>query len=193
MRILEGKNKVVFDGTRGGSFQIERNASFVYVIDLNKGERNILIEINLKGEFAQARVLGVFNGSGSDKFHLNIVIHHDALDTRSETLVKGVLKNSAQCIFSGLVEIEKSASGTIASLTERTLLLSDAAKAESLPFLEIKNNDVSVNHAVTVSTLDKEQLWYLQSRGLDTHSAQQLITEGFLEEVRSRMPKKIEN
>lgn len=193
MRILEGKKRVVFDdGQRGGgSFELEAGASLIYIIKLFDGTKNIDLQIKLNGEGAKSRVLGIFRGAGRDKFRISVETVHKESKTCGETLIKGVLRDNSYCLFKGLVEIGKNASGSEDMLTEKTLALSSGVKAESFPFLEIKNQDVKVSHSVIVADIDKEQMFYLQSRGLERGRAEDLIIKGFLDEITAQVPQNI--
>jgi Fe-S cluster assembly protein SufD len=98
-------------------------------------------------------------------------------------LAKNVLQDEAKSIFAGLIKVDPKAQQTNALQTNRNLLLSRDAEADSLPGLEILANDVSCTHGATTSRLNQEELFYLLSRGLEKKSAESLISLGFLEEI----------
>src|SRR4029079_18633541 len=91
-------------------------------------------------------------------------------------------------VYTGLIRVEKEARGTNAFQTNRNVKLSDDAWAESVPNLEIENNDVHCSHASTVGPVAEEQRFYLESRGVPPQVADRLILAGFFDEVVRRLP-----
>ena len=108
---------------------------------------------------------------------------HAAPDTTSNLLFKGAVGDQAASVYTGLIQVEKNARGTNAFQTNRNLKLSDDAWAESVPNLEIENNDVHCSHASTVGPIDEDQRFYLESRGVPPEVAERLIVAGFFDEV----------
>ena len=98
-------------------------------------------------------------------------------------LSKNVLQDESKSIFSGLIRVDADAQQTNALQTNRNLLLSKQAKADSLPGLEILANDVKCTHGATTSRINQEELFYLLSRGIAKKNAESLISLGFLEEI----------
>ena len=88
----------------------------------------------------------------------------------------------------GLIRVRKDARGTNAFQTNRNIKLSDGAWAESVPNLEIENNDVRCSHASAVGPIDEEQRFYLESRGVPPQVAERLIVLGFFDEVLDQLP-----
>jgi Fe-S cluster assembly protein SufD len=119
---------------------------------------------------------------------LRTVQLHAAPRTRSNLLFKGAVANKAHSVYSGLIRVEKGAKGTNAFQTNRNLVLSEGAQADSVPNLEIEDNDVRCSHASAVGPIDESQLFYLESRGVPTPSAELLIALGFLDDVLVRFP-----
>ena len=113
---------------------------------------------------------------------------HVAPDTTSNLLFKGAVGGRSKSVYTGLIKVEKSARGTNAFQTNRNLKLSDHAWAESVPNLEIENNDVRCSHASTVGPVDEDQRFYLESRGVPTAVAERLIVAGFFDEVLEQLP-----
>ncbi len=103
---------------------------------------------------------------------LRTVQLHAAPRTRSNLLFKGAVANTAHSVYSGLIRVEKGAKGTNAMQTNRNLVLSEGAQADSVPNLEIEDNDVRCSHASAVGPIDESQLFYLESRGVPTASAE---------------------
>lgn len=108
---------------------------------------------------------------------------HSAPHTTSNLLFKNVLKEQSKTIFSGLIKVDKEAQQTDAYQTNRNLLLSNTAEANSLPGLEIEANDVKCSHGATTSEIEDEEIFYMLARGIPKDDAQELIVYGFFEEI----------
>jgi Fe-S cluster assembly protein SufD len=117
-----------------------------------------------------------------------MVINHIGRNTSSDVFLKGALEDSAQSVFTGLLRIEKDAQKTSTFETNRNLVLSENAKAHSVPNLEILCDDVVCGHGSSVGPLEREHLYYLQSRGLRQERAERLLIRGFFNEVIDRLP-----
>jgi len=157
-----------------------------------------MIDTSFDGEGAQAENIGVFFGNSGQHIDVSTTAHHIAPHTTNNILAKGVMKNTASSVYRGLIRIEKSAQKTDSYLADHTLILSEKAMANSIPSLQIEANDVRATHGATVGQLDKDQLFYLTSRGLDEKEAQRLIVKGFFEPVLQKifndeMKKRFEN
>jgi Fe-S cluster assembly protein SufD len=113
---------------------------------------------------------------------------HIAPKTTSDLLFKGAVSDTARSVYSGLIRVGKEARGTNAYQTNRNLVLSEGAGAESVPNLEIETNDVICSHASAVGPIDDEQRYYLESRGIPPEVAERLIVLGFFGEVLDRLP-----
>lgn len=146
------------------------------------------LAISLEGDGASSEVVGLFFGEGSQTLDYRMVINHIGRSTTSDVFLKGALEDDAQSVFTGLLRIEKDAEKTSTFETNRNLVLSPNAKAHSVPNLEILCNDVICGHASSVGPLEKDQLYYLQSRGLRRERAERLLIRGFFTEVIDRLP-----
>jgi len=113
---------------------------------------------------------------------------HAAADTTSNLLFKGAVGESARSVYTGLIRVRPEARGTNAVQTNRNLKLSEDAWAESVPNLEIENNEVRCAHASAVGPVDADQVFYLESRGVPTAVAERLIVAGFFDEVLEAFP-----
>ena len=137
-----------------------------------------LVEITEAG--AEAEIIGSFLTQNQDKVDINLTIVHKAPHTRANTILKGVAKDQSSIRLFGRIVIEKGCGDTQSFLEERILLLSDQAKAEAVPELEILADDVKCSHAASVSKIPGEHMFYLQSRGLSKEKAEEVIVNGFL-------------
>jgi len=154
------------------------------------GSGEISVNAKLVGRGAKLNLVGAFFLADKDEVKLNVNIDHIAPDTTSDTLIKSVLTDRAIGSFYGLVSIKKGAKNTDTFFREDALLLSDTAKAEAIPSLEIDENEVKAGHASTVGPVDEEQLFYLMSRGITRKEAESLVVRGFLFPVSEKLPEK---
>ncbi len=139
----------------------------------------------------ELEVLGAFALHGQDNFHLHITLIHEAPHTKGNIIIKATVDDQAKAYISGNIIVNKTATDTDSFLSEKVLLLSRESTAEVIPNLEILNHDVHCSHAATISHIDEEQLFYLQSRGIDVPIAKTMIAEGFLHTVIDKMEKKL--
>jgi Fe-S cluster assembly protein SufD len=158
-------------------------------------------QIALGGEYARARIDTKMVGQGSsvdisavyfgraDAQHdFRTFQRHNAPHTNSNLLFKGVLDDRSRAIYTGLIRIEPDAADVNAYQTNRTLKLSEEAWAESVPNLEIENNDVRCSHASAVGPIDRDQRFYLESRGVPDDIAEALVVRGFFADVLDQLP-----
>jgi Fe-S cluster assembly protein SufD len=131
---------------------------------------------------------GVGMGVGSQRFDHHTEHVHLARNTRSNLGFKVAMTGASRSAYTGLIRIAADAAGCEAYQENRNLLLSPNARADSIPELEILNDDVRCSHGATMSSIDGEQLFYLQSRGLPRLQAIRLIVYGFLGKTLARLP-----
>jgi Fe-S cluster assembly protein SufD len=146
------------------------------------------LAVNLEGDGASSDVAGLFFGEGSQTLDYRVVINHVGRNTTSDVFLKGALEDDSQSVFTGLLRIEKDAQKTSTFETNRNLVLSENAKAHSVPNLEILCDDVICGHGSSVGPLEGDHLYYLQSRGLRKERAERLLIRGFFTEVIDRLP-----
>ena len=141
----------------------------------------------LQGPGAHSEMLALTVASGTQEFDQRTLQTHQAPNTSSNLLYKNALIDTAKTIFSGLIVVEPDAQKTDAYQSNRNLMLSDTAEANSLPGLEIQANDVRCTHGSTSSRVEPEQEFYLRSRGIHPKIAHELIVFGFFEEVLDKL------
>jgi Fe-S cluster assembly protein SufD len=146
------------------------------------------VEASLAGQGANAELKGIYLASGEQFFDFHTLQDHQVGNTRSDLLFKGALQDTARAVYAGLIRIEKGAFRSDAYQANRNLVLSEHAKATSIPMLEIDNNDVRCTHGATVGPVDPQSLFYLQSRGIPAATARRMIVQGFFGEVLERIP-----
>jgi Fe-S cluster assembly protein SufD len=146
------------------------------------------VESLLDGEGGSSEMLGVYFAGGDQHFDHRSIQDHVGSRTASDLLYKGALKGRSRAIYSGTVIIEQGAHKCDAYQTNRNILLSETAKAHSVPNLEILTNDpVRCGHAASVGPVDENELFYIQTRGIPFEEAQRLIVTGFFQEVLDRV------
>ena len=147
------------------------------------------LESLLLGEGAHSDLRGVALGDGEQHFDFVTLQDHVAPRTTSTVEIKAALAGASRSVYYGLTRVEETAAGAAAEQENRNLLLSGHAKADSDPVLEILTSEViRCGHAATVGPVDREALFYLQSRGLDERTALQLLVAGFFQSVARRIP-----
>lgn len=152
-------------------------------------EKDITVDISLDFPGTGIEVYGILLGKNKSELNLNLTITHNAQNTRSKVILKGLLTDETNVNFNGLVSINKGAKQTDAWLSCYYLLLSKKAKGRAIPSLEIEENDVKAGHATTASKPSAKELFYLQTRGLTQDQARSLLIEGFVEDVLRFMPR----
>ncbi len=167
----------------------EKDGSTTWVLaDLGSKVMLSNIGVELLGDGTAGELVGVFFTDHDQRYVIKTLSHHNALNTNAETLVHGVLTDSARVEFDGMIRIEPGAQYTASFLSDHTLLLSDECRAESIPGLEIGANEVSASHGATTGKIDEEQLFYLMVRGIPRDEAERIIVQGFFEPVLQRIP-----
>ncbi|MDA3939946.1 MAG: SufD family Fe-S cluster assembly protein [Spirochaetia bacterium] len=170
-------------------FNLSKNA---FLSDFQSATGGKLIktrtEVDLSGEKADARLYGVLFSTDHTQIDMRTVQHHKAKNCFSQATIKSVVKDKGRTIYQGLIEVEEEASLTDAYLTNHNLVLNNGARADSIPSLKIRNNDVKCSHGSTTSKINEEQILYLTSRGIADEEARQMILEGFLSSVYDLLP-----
>jgi Fe-S cluster assembly protein SufD len=134
-----------------------------------------------------SEMLGVFFADERQHFDHRSVQDHAAQNCTSDLLYKGALRDESRAVYSGWVHVRPGAQKTNAMQTSRNMVLSESAKADAIPNLEIEANDVRCGHAASVGPVEEETLFYLQSRGIPRDEAERLVVTGFFQEVLDRV------
>lgn len=137
--------------------------------------------VELIGEGAEVTIEGRWLMEKTQELKVKLLIHHQAANTQAITTLKAVGTDKAQISLAGKIVVDKQCNGVNSFLTERVLLLSETAKAEAIPDLEIESNEVKCSHAASIASINEEQRFYLQSRGISKNKAEELIIKGFLQ------------
>jgi Fe-S cluster assembly protein SufD len=139
----------------------------------------------------EARVTGLYLPDGKQHMAMDTLQDHVAPNCLSDLLYQGALLNKARSVYEGTIRAWPGAQKTNAYQSNRNLLLSDKARADSLPQLEIEANDLRCTHGATVSHVDEEQIFYLMSRGIPRDDSVRLIVEGFFRPALDRLPESL--
>jgi Fe-S cluster assembly protein SufD len=142
----------------------------------------------LGGDNAESDLMAVYFGDHTQMLDFRTLQDHDAPNTRSDLLFKGAVEDQAHSVYSGLIRLRPEARKAVANQTNRNLVLTEGAGADSIPNLEIEANDVKCSHASAVGPIDEDQLYYLESRGVRPEDAERLIVLGFFDDVLERLP-----
>jgi Fe-S cluster assembly protein SufD len=147
----------------------------------------VRIQNDLAGPGATSRVTGAYFSDGTQHLDYDTFQEHMAPSTTSDFAFKGALRDESTCVWRGMIRVERDAQKTNAYQENRNLLLSERAHADAIPGLEILANDVRCTHAATIGQVDREELFYLMSRGLSKPEAERLIVRGFFSEILDRI------
>ncbi len=164
-----------------------RDATYRHV-SVNIGGRTTRLrpEVDLVGPGASCFPIGIYFADEGQHFDVQPYIRHIAPRATSDVLYKGALQGNSRTVFRGNVWVGEGAVGTDTNETNRTLILTDGARADSTPFLEIFCADIVAGHGSATGQIDARHLFYLESRGIDRAQALRLIVMGFFREVLER-------
>jgi len=170
-------------------------------LDLRESSQFELVNMTTGGIFSRddvlARLRGVSASCSLSGFYTlkqasqyvdhHIEIIHQAKNTNSEMMYKGILDHSSRAVFNGRLHVDQDAQRVNAYQANHHLLLSSEAEAYSKPELEIYADDVKCKHGATTGQLDENALFYLQSRGIEKKQAKEILMQGFAEEILKRI------
>jgi Fe-S cluster assembly protein SufD len=140
------------------------------------------------GSGASCTLLAAFLATGEQVFDFRTRQDHLADHSRSELLFKGAVADHARSVYSGLIHMARGARGADARQTNHNLVLSEGARADSVPNLDIEENDVRCSHGSTVGPIDAMQRHYLESRGIEPAIAERMVVAGFFADLVGRSP-----
>ncbi len=168
--------------------EVERDGRLEWTaLGFGSGRGKVRMETRLAGPGAEARVTGGYAGGAGQHLDYDTTQEHAAPNTNSDLAFRGVLAAGATAVWRGMIKVDPGAQGTDAFQESRNLLLSTDAHADAIPGLEILADDVRCTHAAAIAQIDRDQLFYLTSRGLSPAEAKGLIIEGFLESLVERL------
>lgn len=161
-------------------FLVQRDASITTVnIGLGGHYNKADLGNAMQGFNAQSEMIGVVFGGASQHFDTHTEHLHQIGNSSSDMDFKVVLEDTARSVYTGLIRIDLDAANSEAYQENRNLMLDAGCRAESIPELEILNENVRCTHGATVGPIDEDQVYYLRTRGLHRREAERLIVEGF--------------
>lgn len=180
--IPENQEKIILAETIPESnIILQKNAKLTFCSVLQKGwKKKKTLNFEFKGKNAELKFITIILGQAQNSFDFETNAIHHLPQTKSDFRIRSVLNDQSQVNYRGCLIIKPKAQETDAKLAHHTLTLSDQAKTETTPCLEIEADNVKASHSATMGKIDEEILFYLQSRGLETNYAKTLLTEGFL-------------
>ncbi len=186
--ILAGMNH-----THVGSLtaNLERDANFnSLTFTATGGTNRNNIEINVLGEGAHATINGLYTGRESQHHDNFTLIHHKAAHTTSEQLFKGIMDENSHGVFTGKIVIHRDAQQVDSSQLNKNILLSKKAHVDTRPQIEVYADDVKCGHGATVGQINQEEVFYLESRGIEKSKAQKILCHAFGQDVLDTCPNK---
>ena len=149
---------------------------------------DVKLDIRLAGEGAEANVFGAYVCGGDEKVRIAIDMHHDLPHCNSRQLFKGIAGGSSRVDFYGKIIVAQDAQKTEAYQENHNILLSDGAKVDTKPQLEIYADDVKCSHGATIGRLSEEEQFYMRSRGITLEDAKVLQMISFIAPVLENVP-----
>jgi Fe-S cluster assembly protein SufD len=145
-------------------------------------------DLDLVGEGSNGRMSGFYFTDGNQHLDHDTQQNHMAAHTTSDLLFKGALKGHSRSVWQGMIYVAPGAQQTDGYQANRNLVLSENARADSIPGLEILADDVRCTHGATVGKIDPDLVFYLRSRGIPMEEAERLVVEGFFDPIMQRIP-----
>lgn len=169
--------------------RVARGAQLDWVAgEMGAAFEKVFMTLDLDGDDAWGRISGLYFGHGTQHLDLDTQQNHHALRTTSDLLFKGAMKDTSRSVWQGIIVVDQGAQQTDGFQANRNLLLERTARADSIPGLEIKADDVRCTHAATVGKVDPVEMFYLMARGVPRLEALKLIVQGFFDPVMQRIP-----
>lgn len=168
---------------------VSRDARY-HVLNLGIGAafHEVHTGADLEEAGASTDIQGLFVGNGQQHFRQQSMQNHNHAHTVSDLMYHTVLKDEAYSFYHGMIYVDPQAQQTVSNQVSKSLLLSDSARSDAIPNLEILADDVQSGHGAAVGSLNPDQMFYLQSRGFDQETAEAMLVEGFMEAVILRFP-----
>jgi len=144
-------------------------------------------EVLMRGKGSGTDILGLAFGEKNQMFDVHTYQDHGAAFSASDQLFKTAMRDRARLAYEGLINIRGGSYGSTGFQANKNLLLDDTAKADSIPMLEINDNDVRCTHSASVGPIEADHVYYLMTRGLDRATAERTLIHGFFAPVIDRI------
>ena len=159
-----------------------------FTVGLGAAYDRIRTDVTVDGRDARSEILSAYLGDGTQVHDIRTLQDHAAPKTTSELLCQGAVAGRSRSVYSGLIRVHRGAVRSDARQTNHNLVLDEGAHADSVPNLDILENDVKCSHASTVGPVDEDQRYYIESRGVAPEVAEGLIVQGFFDAIIDRGP-----
>ncbi|HEY6429518.1 MAG TPA: SufD family Fe-S cluster assembly protein [Acidimicrobiales bacterium] len=159
-----------------------------FTVGLGAAYGRIRADVSVDGRDARSEILSAYLGDGKQVHDIRTLQDHCAPKTDSELLCQGAVAGESRSVYSGLIRVHRGAVKSDARQTNHNLVLGEGAHADSVPNLDILENDVRCSHASTVGPVDEDQRYYIESRGVSPEVAEGLIVRGFFDAIIDRGP-----
>ena len=167
--------------------EYDSHYDFFQLVDGSRlGRSNICVQLD--GENAQCNINSLTLSKNNQHIDNNFIVNHNSPQTHSTQFVKSILFDTSTGVFNGRTVVHENAQKITAHQTNKNLLLSNKAKMNSNPQLEIYADDVKCSHGSTTGQVDEDALFYLRSRGINKQDAMELMVTGFANEVLDKIP-----
>ena len=168
---------------------VERDAKVEIIVVVMPGVScDIRLDVRLTGEGAEANVYGAYVCGGEEKVKIAVDMHHDMPHCNSRQLFKGIAGGVSKVDFYGKIIVAQDAQRTEAYQENHNILLTDGAKVDTKPQLEIYADDVKCSHGATIGRLNEEEQFYMRSRGISLEDAKVLQMISFVAPVLENIP-----
>ncbi len=159
-----------------------------FTVGLGGSYDRVRADVSVEGRDAHSEILSAYLGDGTQVHDIRTLQDHVAPRTQSELLCQGAVAGTSRSVYSGLIRVHRGAVRSDARQTNHNLVLDEGAHADSVPNLDILENDVRCSHASTVGPIDEDQRYYIESRGVAPEVAEGLIVRGFFDAIIDRSP-----
>ena len=171
------------------SIVVERDAKVEVVVLAMPGVScDLKMDVRLAGEGAEANIFGAYVCGAQEKVRIAVDMHHDLPHCNSRQLFKGIAGGTSRVDFYGKIIVAQDAQRTEAYQENHNILLSDGAKVDTKPQLEIYADDVKCSHGATIGRLNEEEQFYMRSRGITLEDAKVLQMISFIAPVLENIP-----
>jgi len=185
LEIKEGESqKLIVKDIISSNIHLSKNSHLELIAILEKGwKKTIKLTFHFEGENSSAKFYALIIGKNSEKFSLETISIHKTTKTKAFYQIKSILYDKSEINYKGNIIVPSKAQETSARLEHHTLILSDKAKTNTSPCLEIEADNVKVGHAATIGKIDEDLLYYLACRGVNKTKAKEVLIDTFNSEI----------
>lgn len=184
---LQNESETTFHIERAEVTQAETSVFSHYNVTFGGALVRNDINTELKGEYCQSNLYGMYFGSDNQHIDNHSFVNHAKPNCESNELYKGILDDKSRGVFNGKIYVRKDAQKTNAYQSNKTILLSDDARIDTKPQLEIYADDVKCSHGATIGHLDETAYFYIISRGIPADHAKSMLIRAFADDVISKI------